>query len=96
MKDVHDFWPKIDPTYVLYGSPSRGLPFRASEGRGEGGSQQKEDLLCISYIEKIGKTADKGEGVSFRPKIVDVLHGRPLRGLLILKINFFCVRKICN
>ena len=41
MKDVHDFWPKIDPTYVIYGSPSRGLPFRASEGRGRAGVSKK-------------------------------------------------------
>ena len=41
MKDVHDFWPKIETTYVLYGSPSRGLPFRASEGRGRAGVSKK-------------------------------------------------------
>ena len=59
----------------------RELPFRTSRGRGEG--QPKADLLYISYIEQRGKTADKGGGgVSFRPKIVDVLYGRPLKQMI--------------
>ena len=52
--------------------------------RGQGGgrvSQKRTYVLYISYIEQGGKTEDKGGRVIFRPKIVDVLYGRPLTGV---------------
>ena len=57
-------------------APPGGIHLGRPRG-GEGGSQPKDDSLYISYLEQRGKTADKGEGVSFRSKIVDVLPGRP-------------------
>ena len=68
----------------------RGLPLGRPGVKGEGG-QPKEDLLYIPYKEQRRKTAVKrGRGVNCRPKIVDVLCGRPLlrRKGLVFKMKF--------